>query len=86
MGVKLDSLTEPDEYRKSVYSLGNIIIHRLVRPWLHNDLLYQILGYRRILNKLLEPVQLFTKKIIKQRREEFHKNTVTIESYSDENM
>lgn len=86
MGVKLDSLKEPDEYRKSVYSIGKSVVYRLVRPWLHNDTLYAALGYRRQLDKVLEPVQLFTKKIIKQRREEFHKNTITIESYSDENM
>lgn len=86
MGVKLDSLKEPDEYRKSIYTIGHLIVHRLVRPWLLNDLLYRILGYRRHLDKVLEPVHLFTKKIIKQRREEFHKNTITIESYSDENM
>ncbi|XP_055706817.1 probable cytochrome P450 4ac1 [Phlebotomus papatasi] len=72
MGVKLDSMEEPDEYRKNIYSIGKLLISRILKPWIYLDLPYKLLGYKREMNRPLIPIHSFTRKIIRQRRERFH--------------
>lgn len=74
MGVKLDSTEESREYKKSIYELATYLVYRFMRPMLHNMIVWKLLGYQGKLEKLLKPVHSFTRKIIQQRREEFHEN------------
>ncbi|XP_059608583.1 probable cytochrome P450 4ac1 [Phlebotomus argentipes] len=71
MGVKLETYTGSKEYRSSIRSIGELLLHRFLRPWLYNETLYALSGYRRKLNAHLVPVHAFTRMIIKQRRVQF---------------
>lgn len=72
MGVKLTDLgNDGDAYRNRIYEIGNLIVSRIMKPWLHFKIIYSILGYKKILNLALQPVHDFTKSIIKQRRSKF---------------
>lgn len=69
MGIKLDSLDEPDEYRNNIYKIGEYLVMRMVTPWLYSDAIYNFLGYRVQLDKHLNTIHSFTRKIIRTRRE-----------------
>lgn len=69
MGIKLDSLDEPDEYRKNIYKIAEHLVMRMVTPWLFSDSIYNFLGYRVQLDKHLNKIHSFTRKIIRTRRE-----------------
>ncbi|XP_059620238.1 probable cytochrome P450 4ac1 [Phlebotomus argentipes] len=71
MGVKLESYSGSKEYRSSIQKLGELLLHRFLRPWLYNDTLYTLSGYRKKLDAQLVPVHSFTRMIIKQRRVQF---------------
>lgn len=68
MGVKLDSIGNADEYRKNLYKVIEIIIHRVMRPWLYVDQLFRVLGYQRQVDKFVDKIQGFTESIIARRR------------------
>ncbi|XP_059620231.1 probable cytochrome P450 4ac1 [Phlebotomus argentipes] len=72
MGVKLDSMEEPDEYRRNIYTIGKLLISRILKPWIYLDLPYKLLGYKREIDRPLIPIHNFTRKIIRQRRQRFH--------------
>ncbi|XP_055707519.1 probable cytochrome P450 4ac1 [Phlebotomus papatasi] len=76
MGVKLDSLEEPDAYRNNIYSIGRLLVDRSLQPWLANDFIFKVLGYKEKLDKCLTPIHSFTRKIIQQRRYEFHEEDI----------
>lgn len=71
MGIKLDSLdgSQPDEYRKGIYKIAEFLVMRMVTPWLYSDAIYNWLGYRQQLDKYLNKIHSFTRKIIRLRRE-----------------
>ena len=88
MGVKLDVVNEGSEYRTKIYEMVELLLYRLLRPWLHADKLYELLGHRRALDKHLVPIHNFTKNIINQRRAQFHQNILNnnnVEETVDEN-
>ncbi|EDS43520.1 cytochrome P450 4C1 [Culex quinquefasciatus] len=84
MGVKLASMAGADEYRKKLYEIGEILVHRLMRPWLISDFVCKITGYQAVLRKLLLPVHAFTTGIINQRRELFQRNPETFDDLTAE--
>lgn len=84
MGIKLDSLAEPDEYRNNVYKMGKYLVMRMVSPWLYSDTIYNVLGYRAQLDKPLNKIHTFTRKIIRQRRSAFNEDIV--EDDTNENI
>ncbi|KAL7039696.1 hypothetical protein ACKWTF_000075 [Chironomus riparius] len=72
MGVNLTQLGNNGlEYRNNIYSIGKALVYRSVRPWLHIDFLYSILGYKKQIDEILVPVHKFTQTIIDKRRKEF---------------
>ncbi|XP_055689316.1 probable cytochrome P450 4ac1 [Lutzomyia longipalpis] len=71
MGVKLDSYSGSKEYRNSIQLIGELLLHRFLRPWFYNETIYALSGYRKKLLNHLKPVHSFTRKIIKLRREHF---------------
>lgn len=84
MGVKLSSIDGADEYRQKLYELGDLLVHRLMRPWLYSDFLCKITGYHSALQKLLFPIHSFTTNIINSRRKQFQLSSATTQS--EENM
>jgi hypothetical protein len=71
MGVKLRNVEGGQKYRESIHAIGDLVIHRFVRPILENDFIWTILGYRKALNKIIEPAHKFTSEIIDERRKKF---------------
>jgi cytochrome P450 family 4 len=72
MGVKLNDLGDNGvSYRQNIYVIGQLILHRLMRPWLMSDFIYSALGYRKKVDKALKPVHDFTKSIIMDRKSKF---------------
>uniref|UniRef100_A0A1L8E4P9 Putative cytochrome n=1 Tax=Nyssomyia neivai TaxID=330878 RepID=A0A1L8E4P9_9DIPT len=71
MGVKLDSYSGSKEYRSSIQAIGELLLHRFLRPWFYNETVYAISGYKAELLKRLKPVHSFTRNIIEHRREHF---------------
>ncbi|XP_055535727.1 cytochrome P450 4C1-like [Wyeomyia smithii] len=86
MGVKLSSIAGADEYRQKLYRIGELLVYRLMRPWMHLDSICTITGYRKALNKLLRPVHAFTTSIINQRRDQFKQLSNNIEDLTEENI
>ncbi|KFB44988.1 AGAP006049-PA-like protein [Anopheles sinensis] len=74
MGVKLDAYNEADEYKKKVYEVGEMLVHRTMSPWLYSDRIYNLLGYDGPLAESLKPIHHFTRSIIHQRRQDFQEN------------
>uniref|UniRef100_A0A182IWA1 Uncharacterized protein n=1 Tax=Anopheles atroparvus TaxID=41427 RepID=A0A182IWA1_ANOAO len=74
MGVKLDAYNEADEYKKRVYEVGEMLVHRTMSPWLYSDRVYNLLGYDGPLAESLKPIHHFTRSIIQQRRQDFRDN------------
>lgn len=85
MGFKQESIEESDSYRRKLYVIGEIMIHRLVRPWLIPDLIYWLLGHQSKFNNFLKSVHDYTAKIINKRRNDFLKQKEIIVD-SNENM
>lgn len=85
MGYKQESTEASDAYRQKLYILGEMLLHRLVRPWLSSDFMYSLLGYHRKLVKFLIPVHEYTEKFINKRRQEFLNRTEKVQDLK-ENM
>jgi cytochrome P450 family 4 len=74
MGVKLSNLgNDGKTYRNSIYEVAKLLIHRSMRPWLHVDFIYSLLGHRKNFEDVLKPVHKFTQTIINKRRIDFNK-------------
>jgi len=72
MGVKLSELgNDGVGYRQNVYEIGKKLLMRLLRPWLFLNFTYSLLGYRKELDKFLEPAHNFTRSIIAKRKQQF---------------
>lgn len=89
MGVKLSDLgNDGIVYRENIYKVGKLLFFRLIKPWLRLDFLYSILGYKKQLDEVLQPVLEFTESIIKQRKENFVSETPAeaTQNTNDENI
>nr|ARO50427.1 cytochrome P450 [Chironomus tentans] len=72
MGIKLRNLGNSGvKYRDNIYVIGELLVERILKPWLLIDIVYKILGYSNQLEQLLRPVHDFTQSIINSRRKEF---------------
>jgi cytochrome P450 family 4 len=88
MGIKLSNLgNDGKTYRNSIYEVGKMLIHRSMRPWLHVDFIYSLLGHLKKMEEVLKPVHKFTQTIIDTRRNEFNikKNKQEVEKVVDDN-
>lgn len=85
MGVKIDSMNEPDEYRMNLFKMGQWLVVRCMNPWIHPDAIYKFSGLPFILNKYLKPVHNFSWGVIDRRRKAFqdmsNKNDGSIDEY-----
>lgn len=77
MGVKLDSLNEPDRYRTNIMKMGEWLVYRAVNIWFHVDFIYKITGLSRILNKYIDTVHDFSWSVIDRRRDAYTKGLLT---------
>ena len=72
MGIKLSNLgNDGVKYCNNIHLVGEKMVFRMFKPWLHNNIIYRLLGHLAKLNHVLKPIQDFTASIIKKRRNEF---------------
>ncbi|XP_069675175.1 cytochrome P450 4C1-like isoform X1 [Periplaneta americana] len=76
MGVILNAQRgENLEYVEAIRSMADIVLKRLVRPWLHSDFIFPLTPEGRQQEKNLSILHGLTKRIIKTRKEELQKST-----------
>lgn len=75
MGVKLTKLNELDNYRDQIYEIGKHHLERFISPWLIPDFTYNLFGYKKEEDKVVEKVHAFTGNIIQKRRKQFLQST-----------
>lgn len=85
MGVKLDSMENGDEYRENIYKVVQVIIYRIMRPWLYSYL-FTLLGYQRRVDKFSRAIHKFTRSVIKRRRQMFYESQQSEQDLQNENM
>lgn len=84
MGVKLNSLGNDGEtYRTNLYQVGEMLLYRLLKPWLISDFVFALLGYQKQLDVYLKPIHDFTKSIIRERKENFVGKEEKVEEKSE---
>lgn len=69
MGIKINSQHETNvEYVGAVSKAAELIIHCMLRPWLHSDLVYPLTSYGREMKKCLKILFNFTESVIQDRK------------------
>jgi hypothetical protein len=71
-GVKIDR--DDNQYRSNINKAGELMMNRLVRPWLYSDFIYRILGYEAHVNKVMAPNNSIITDIVNKRRSMFDVN------------
>ncbi|XP_043274305.1 cytochrome P450 4C1-like [Venturia canescens] len=75
MGTSLEGMTKfHTKYRNAVHEMGNYLLHRLLRPWLHPPSIFNLSPTGRKQKKALEIIHAFSNKIIRE-RQEYHKES-----------
>ncbi|KAL6262133.1 hypothetical protein P5V15_007232 [Pogonomyrmex californicus] len=75
MGISLENMGEfQQQYRKVVHEMGDILIYRIMRPWLHLDMTFALMPMGRKHAKNLKILHGFTEKIIAERKQ-YHERT-----------
>ncbi|CAO1435624.1 unnamed protein product [Diamesa hyperborea] len=89
MGVKLDRIDDGPEYRKNLEETVKKMLSRLMKPWFYPDIIYNIFGNRKELDKHIKPLHSFTTNVINQRKQRFAGVPITQEQKvlnADDNM
>lgn len=86
MGVKLNSNTEPDNYREMIYRSGELLFKRYINPIYYNDTIFRMTNVYRELYKCVKRLHDFSRSVINQRRELYRHKAITSTTHSKENM
>ncbi|XP_025266593.1 cytochrome P450 4C1-like [Camponotus floridanus] len=69
MGVSLQNLGEfQQQYRNAIHEIIELLVYRVARPYLYNDLLFSLLSQGRKQKKILKILHGFTEKVIAERK------------------
>ncbi|XP_036144300.1 cytochrome P450 4C1 [Monomorium pharaonis] len=69
MGTSLRGMGSlQQQYRKAVHRMGELLIYRVLRPWLYNDWIFSLTPKGREQRKILKILHGFTEKIIAERK------------------
>jgi cytochrome P450 family 4 len=69
MGTKFDSKERKvAEYKKAIYRMGEIVIERFTKIWLHISIIYFLSPLRKLEKSLVNTMHTFTTAIIRERR------------------
>lgn len=71
MGVKLNSTTEPDNYRESIYRSGELLFQRFINPIYYNDTIFSLTSLNRTLHECAKNLHDFSSSVIKTRRQAY---------------
>lgn len=71
MGTNLDSTQKSVvEYKKGIYEMGEYLVHRLFRIWLHSPIAFYFTPTAQKQRKVLNTLHSFTTNVIRERRQE----------------
>ncbi|XP_069699710.1 cytochrome P450 4C1-like isoform X1 [Periplaneta americana] len=56
------------DYVKAVYDMSELTVHRIFRPWLHNDFVYKLTEKGKRHEECLRVLHSFTKRVIQERK------------------
>lgn len=62
--------------------MGQVIVYRIVRPWLYYDISYVLTKKFREERKIIKVLHSFTNKVIDEREENFHQPMAKEKNYS----
>ncbi|XP_017043700.2 probable cytochrome P450 4ac2 [Drosophila ficusphila] len=71
LGVKLDDMSEGNEYREAIHSLEDILIQRVCNPLMYYDWYFFLYGDYRKHSEKLRIVHDFSSRIIQRKRQQF---------------
>lgn len=74
MGVKLNTTTEPDNYREMIYRSGELLFLRYINPIYYTDWIFSMTRIYRELQSCVKRLHDFSGSVIDQRRREFLQN------------
>ncbi|XP_014204295.1 cytochrome P450 4C1-like [Copidosoma floridanum] len=75
MGIQVHGREEKmNQYRNAIHKMSNVILHRLLRPWLRFNWLFGLTSMATQQMEILETLHSFTTQIINERKE-YHKKT-----------
>ncbi|KAH8341486.1 hypothetical protein KR059_008349 [Drosophila kikkawai] len=71
LGVKLDDMSEGNEYRKAIHAIEEVLIQRVCNPLMYYNWYFFLYGDYRKHSQMLRIVHDFSSKIIQKKREQF---------------
>ncbi|XP_018400102.1 PREDICTED: cytochrome P450 4C1-like [Cyphomyrmex costatus] len=75
MGTSLQEMDEcQEQYRQAIHNIGNILIYRIMKPWLASNLIFSLTPMGKKFYKNLKILHGFTEKIIAERKQ-YHERT-----------
>lgn len=77
MGIKLDANPQKNnfEYKKAIKTMGQILVYRIIRPWLFENHIFNITPTGAKARKVVKTLHQFSKTVIKERKQHFNYST-----------
>ncbi|KAL6257984.1 hypothetical protein P5V15_011579 [Pogonomyrmex californicus] len=84
MGTSLQEMGEfRKQYHQAIHEMGDIIINRVLRPWLAFDMIFALTSMGKKQNRCLKILHGFTEKIIAERKKYYECNKGLLENFAD---
>ncbi|XP_059471990.1 cytochrome P450 4C1-like [Neocloeon triangulifer] len=75
MGTAVHAQTDSEsKYVSAMYEISDLIVHRMLRPWLHPAFIHDMTPTGRNFKRCLKTLRGFTNNVIQERKTEFRKN------------
>ncbi|KAF2887982.1 hypothetical protein ILUMI_18191 [Ignelater luminosus] len=85
MGTRLDQEKEKQKaYAKAVYRMGELIVHRVLRPWLYIDATYFFTSQYWEKKKVVNFLHKFSNSVIRERKTSFREGDEMKKSVEDD--
>ncbi|KAJ9577301.1 hypothetical protein L9F63_006140, partial [Diploptera punctata] len=80
MGTTIEAQEKPDSsYVRAIYDMGQLVMQRIVRPWLHPDFLYHLTPQSVRYRECLKLLHNFTDQVIRERRAQHSNSSIQLE-------
>ncbi|CAB3369782.1 Hypothetical predicted protein [Cloeon dipterum] len=84
MGTSVHAQTDSEsEYVSAMYEITDLIVYRMLRPWLHPDFIHDMTPTGRNFKRCLKTLHGFTNNVIQERKEEFRRRKASGEPTHD---
>ncbi|KAK4025904.1 hypothetical protein OUZ56_014940 [Daphnia magna] len=68
MGTRINAQTQDSDYVRAVCRIGQLLVEKMLKPWLEHPLMFSLSALGREHNQLLEILHGFTENVIRERR------------------